>query len=424
MRIAVFVSVALSLCLWVVPHCENGRIIKQWEFEEDTGNWSTIDPEGEIRRTEAEGTVFAGEGALELAYRQRTPASADDERQSEQKEKDTEGEEKGKQKEEGFPGAAIVPLEVSLEGLSDISFAVGTTYSLPLSVALREEDESSYNATVWSGAGQWNEVELQLDDFILEDDSLDENDKLDVDQVRTLAIVDLSVFGRALQEQGLPFRGPPPRDIRLFLDNVQLRAVSASEKQEKGDIGQAPEQKEDDSADAAGGDDERVTIDNCNSSTIQWLPLGGQELSMTVQGADETDRHLQVKFVAQPGSIFALMRGMRAGTLAGCKAIVFDRKVEFSRMMVASLQMEGGGRFFKPLEKAKAGEWQTVKIMMSEFQPDKNSGASSPVDPAKIKDFGLADISAIAENTISANTWHIRNVYAVCTETDIEEGKK
>jgi len=356
---------------------DEAGILKKWDFEDGVQGWMTLDAKGKLKATDAEDAVFAGKQALELVFPQRLPSTS---------------------APDAIPGTMIVEVEGLPAETKSLRFAVATGYSTPILVAVREEDESLYMAPVWSQDGQWNEVQLALSDLTLSvQDSQDENDKLDLDQVRHVAIADGSVFARAMAKQGIPFKVPDAVEMGVWLDEVVLSS-------EDPDDGWDP-------LPAEGA--EEIVIDSCKSKTIRWLPLGGDDVALeSLQEEDEDGPCLQAAFVVPPRTVFGVMRNIPRGMLADCETITMEVKAEVSGPLAIALQQSDGGRYVALQQIDSKKGWQEIEVAFSEFTVEPGQRAGGHPDPAETSQIGLADILGIMQNVMSANTWQVRNIVA------------
>ncbi len=375
MRLTSLLAVGLVLITAVCAFPQEDGVIKSWDFEADVEDWVTPDSKGEIGRTDVKEAVYKGQWSLEFKFPQR-------------------GIPEGETGE--IPGIFAVPLPDGAPALQTVSFAVATAFSVPLIVAIDEEDGSSYSTIIWSQAGQWNECVLQLADFRLGDDSSDENAKLDPDQVKSLAFGDGSLFMRMIGEAGVPIYVPPAQPMRIWMDELVL----SSKEPEKPDV-------------ATEEDKTKVVIDKCDDATIKWLVLGGDDLSLkTVTPEDDEAKYLEIGYLSPAGKLFACVRPITVGSLADCTSISFEVKVEMDAQLFLNVEDTREWRYSTVENVQAKPDWQRIEIPLASMQAEADSGAQGQVDASKIKQFVIADVKAMLESTISANTWSVRNVTA------------
>lgn len=367
-QVCIAVAALVLLSAGLAP-CQEDNVIQQWTFEQDTGGWVTLDPLGTLTRVTTD--AYAGEGALAFTFPQRAPEANAPEGQ--------------------MPGILAVPVTADASALQSVSLAVRTSSSTPLVIALNEEDKSSYLACVWSAGDQWHQVELALSDFHLSNDSSDENGRLDTEQINVIAIADAGMLVRMLTEKGLPFTAPPPGDMTIMLDDVRLDSSTPQ-------------------AGTTTPDQKWVVIDLCDRPTLQWLPLGGEDVTLVSQAGDDGGRYLQVGYAAMPGTTFALLRSVGLGSLEGCNALSLQMRGYFDGEVVIALEQPGSVRFSATVQVQAGDQWQQIEIPFARFEPDRESGATGTVDPSSIRQVAIADIRALTDQLVSTNTWDIRNL--------------
>ena len=376
MRVTRALAVGLLGMLATAAYSQDDAVVKKWDFEQDLGGWESLDPKGQVSRTDADDATFKGDWALEFTFTPRLPA---------------------KDAAEEFPGVIAVEPDCDTSSLRSIEFAVAAAFSTPVGVILREEDASSYMVPVWAEAGRWNKCRLALSDFVLSSDSTDENGRLDPGQISHLAFADVSILARALAQKGLPVYVPPLDEMSLWLDDIVL---SSTEVVRGGTSAQ---------------DERRIMIASCDEETIRWMSIGGEDVSLTTESLDAEDgKHLKIKYVSPAGTIFGVMREFQAGTLAGCKAVSLEMRCELASNVLFLVEETGEGRYIQMRQLPATDGWQRIELPFAGFRADRQpQGAGGRVAPEKIRQLAIADPSGAMQNAISANTWLIRNVVGV-----------
>jgi len=113
----------------------------------------------------------------------------------------------------GFHAAAL-QIQQSLAGARTLRFWVRTRERAMLLAVLQEENEAVYAAMLHSPAGVGQQVELGLDRLMLWADSKDDNDQLDLDRVKMIAVADMSGELKGVLD------GPGAR--QLWLDDLEV----------------------------------------------------------------------------------------------------------------------------------------------------------------------------------------------------------
>jgi hypothetical protein len=99
---------------------------------------------------------------------------------------------------------------VPLQGMKRLLMSVMSEESTILLVQLKEHDESEYNKMIELAPGDdLTRLEVPFDQLALGDDSTDENGQLDLDQIKELTIVDISLM-----------TGTPVQVNTLWLDDI------------------------------------------------------------------------------------------------------------------------------------------------------------------------------------------------------------
>lgn len=115
--------------------------------------------------------------------------------------------------EPDIPGVVLIVSGQRLGEGDRLRLRLRSAQPIKLAVGLEERDGSRYQTLAdLAGGNEWQTLDLPLADFTLADDTPDENNRLDLEQVRTVAIVDVSAL--------LGIAGD--RENRLTLDEVLL----------------------------------------------------------------------------------------------------------------------------------------------------------------------------------------------------------
>jgi hypothetical protein len=373
-------TLATLLALSVSCFAQDG-VLQKWDFEKDEGGWKSFDQQGKVSLTMEKDCVYEGASALQFDYRQRTP--------------DAGAAQRGLG---GLPGTVGVELTKPYPQLKSISLAVSTSVSVPLGIVLRERNGATYTCPVFSNAGQWNVVLLDLDDFALDEGSSDPDGKLDAGHIVGIGVVDASVLTRALKQAGVPLYTDPEGPATMWLDDIKLLSTPGPAHK----IGIVPPKGE------------PIYIDNCDGPTIQWAMLGGTmlKLSLQKQGA-AAGSCLKVDYQLPAGTVMVLVHQVKVGQLAGAKALVLSLKAEAGCTLAIVLEGKGGGRYIKSQRLEGGQDWLRQELRFTDFKPDGMSkDADGTLDPADIKQIGIADLAGLVGQAY-ANTIYVDEVAAV-----------
>lgn len=363
--------IALTVaCCCVALAAEDG-VIHRWGFEDGVDGWITGDSQARLGRSNAPDLRFRDAWVAEFSFMQRLPDAGN---------------------EEEVPGMVAASVPGSVSELQSVRFAVATAFPTPVIVALNEEDGSSYQAVVWSPAGSWTEACLALEDFTRDLDTPDENAKLDCDQIRMLAFLDGGLVGRSLESMGIPIFNHKPAENTLWLDEVTLSSEPAAARQEGG-----------------------LVVDACDAPTIQWMPLGAEDVTMDlVEATGDEAAHYKIDYVVPGQKAFGLARRIPAGVLEGCSSLSFDLRCEMATTLFLFVEDTNHERYGTAMQVGAGPRWETREIRFSSLGREGGQGGAGVVlKPEQISQLFLGDISAIESGTISANLWCLRNLRGV-----------
>ena len=365
------------LALGLSAHCfGEGNALQAWDFEHGDGGWKSMDKQGKISVTTDKDCVFAGAASLQFDYTQRIPApgAAGD-----------------------IPGVCGTELAQTFPDLKAISLGISTSTSIPMMCMLREKDGGNYVCPFFSNAGQWNEVTLSLDDFVLEEHSQDAAGKLDASQVVGIAFMDMTLYARQIkQATGLPVYVEPEGPHTLWLDDVKLLSAAPERK-----IAIAPE------------DGQAIYIDNCDGPGAEWLTVGGMNLKLSIQkeGA-AAGQCLKVEYQSPAKCAFAIAHLIDGKKLVGAKGLALSLKADAKATLALVLEEKSGGRYVRLVQLTGGQDWTRVDSNFSGFKLEQTShDPDGKLDPDDIKQLIIVDLALITGQPY-ANTIYVDEVAA------------
>ncbi len=231
---------------------------------------------------------------------------------------------------------------LQLQGARSLRFDVWVHDTTPLRLVLTEKDYSQYDAYGYLPAEQWVHVELALGDFQLAEGSRDENSKLDLDQVESCLLSDLSNLGVA----STSFYGRKQGAQELRLDNFHLdeKEVPSRARRAQG----------------------ATTVANLAGELLCWLPLGGANLHVP-PAAPEKSRPLVVEYQ------FGGRRWQGAVTSLGfCRpetwqAVLLEWRDQSAGLQVV-LQEYDGTKYVARLDAEQTAGRHEVSVKLSDFR--------------------------------------------------------
>jgi len=261
--------------------------------------------------------------------------------------------------------------DLSLEGIQSVSFWVRTDSPSLLVVALDERDSSSYSYMVPTRAAEWHYVSAELSDFSLGDDSSDENERLDVDEVGSIAVGDLT----ALLSEHFQLTGYEKQGLhRLWLDEMIFSPGPKTNRY------------------APSG---RIVLDDLEGALEGWgcIEPGSGTVSHVqgAGGADSGTGALEFRYRTEQGHFTAA--GRIGLNLRGLGAIAFRGRSEREAWLAAGLMERDESSYIHPFQVA-GGEWIEKEIPLEAFILGEDSDDDNwRLDPDQVFVFFIADIS-------------------------------
>ena len=287
--------------------------------------------------------------------------------------------------------------DLSLEGIRCVSFWVRTDSPSILVVALDELDGSSYSYMVSTRAAEWHYVSAELSDFRLGDDSSDENDRLDVGEVRSIAVGDLTVLLSEHFAEHFRLAGYEKQGLhRLWLDEMIFSPGLKTSRH------------------APSG---RIVLDDLEGALEGWGCFEpGLGTVSHVQGAGEARSGagaLEFRYRSEQGRLAAAARiGLN---LRGLGTIAFQVRSEHDAWLAAGLMEHDESSYVHPFQ-VTSGEWIEKEIPLEAFILGEDSDDENwRLDPDQVFTFFIADISSFAGGAEGPNAIRVDDLAGLFT---------
>ncbi len=287
-------------------------------------------------------------------------------------------------------------------GITDAkSFVMSVKATEPtgLVVALVENDGSRYQTFVYVAPGEWNDIAISIDDFQLAEDAKDENERLDLNQVQFIALIDA---GGLFADFITRLHGKRQLWIdRIAFSSAELPMTQGVAQDKDGII---------------------IWLDNFESDVLRWVPLEvtiqpGFNLDIAMRAMVKREEHfpdeaqgryhLRVDYDVPANGVIGIAHFV---TLSGGALL---KHVSALRMWIKSreaasllivLQERGGGRYQRQID-LQGGKWQRFDLPLSDFIPSPDArDDNDKLDPDQLLAIALVDMSAVAggptQNTI------------------------
>jgi hypothetical protein len=342
------------------------RKVKVGDFESDLGGWAAYkmeqgsfgeDADSTLSITKDPKLVKSGKGSLAFQY-------------------------------EVTPGTIRMlglnqPLD--LTGMKSVHLWVKCSHETALIMALTETGGASYQTSITCTAGTWQEVQVNLDEFVLDDRSKDPNGKLDLDQIGSLQLFDIGGFVATFL--------PDVKGSRtLWVDDFEFTTQAAPLTMGLTQV-------------------TRVTpvflIDSFESGVVRWTPIS-VEFAETPKFS-LFDRPLVTDLEAPPGGgkrslkfayprqgrkIHGLMRTVEKLDLSRAVTLELWLKTSHDGTFFVSLEEKNQARYQKMLELKAADGWKSFSIPFREFTLAEDSkDDNGRLDADQLKQLSVADVS-------------------------------
>lgn len=339
-------------------------------FEENDAGWqamSVIGGSGKPSITHDAADVKEGKGALAFDYKV----------------------------EKGSLAALILPTPNGLlTKARAIRFWIKTDYAAPLVVSLQEHEGGRYLAMFTSPAGKWQQVELSPGDFYLSDDANDPKDpdnKLDLNEVESIGIVDVSQIFAQGDANMVSLLGIKLGAHRLVMDDFSVSAEPLA---------------------AAATSEKEVRLEPMNRPQISWWGLGALTLGQAANEPLDT-KSLQVDYHGAPMKASGFIKRIHRGKLVGTDHITFTcASIKPAKLMV-QLEERDGGKYNVMIDVPGGKKPTEFTFKYSELiQADDSKDANNKLDLDEVQKIVFMDVQAWVDMSERDNTLWIGGLRA------------
>ncbi len=338
------------------------------DFEKDEAGWIVYGADSaHIRVTHTD--VKTGTGALELDYEASSTK----------------------------PAALVLPILQSLEKMQSVRFWMMADSAEAAAISLNEKTGGRYVALTWLQPHVWQRVELTPEDFILSTnpgDPADPDGKLDLDQIGSIAVLDVSqILNATFDQHGaniavVTHKGPH----KLFIDDFEVSPERPSWFHQRGKFG----------------------IDSFNHPQVDWFSLGGPELSVDTSGKVIAGNAMMASYQQTEEAFVLLAHEIPPSDFTGATHLAFDiaSDTDTNILLVLEQRSQGNARFHAEIEVKGGGQSAHREIALSAFALDKQglSDAAAQLDLTQLKSIALLDIAAAYTEQDASNTIRIGNM--------------
>lgn len=240
-------------------------VILRQQFQQDTGGWTILGNDAEVHAEPSAARLAGSAGKLIFSY-ELSP---------------------------GQHSAAVLPAPPGFAHAQRIRFRIMSDRATAMGLLLSEKKPGggNYAAWFWLPGGEWQQVELTPADFSATDgpgDPVDQDGKLDLDQVEGLGLFDLTQFFASL---------PGTTDIPIIVAQASgKRTVSIQDFEVLRSPSTAPV--------LAKG----AALTSFDRDFLDWVTLGGMDLKLSSAGNPLGERAMEAAYQQVDGQLEVLMR--------------------------------------------------------------------------------------------------------------------
>lgn len=222
----------------------------------------------------------------------------------------------------------------------------------PVMYGVQEADGSSYQGYLYTPGGVWHDVAVDLDELMLSEGSEDENGRLDVHEIDSIMVADLSnIDGEAGKSLGIK----QGRQM-MWLDNVELSSQLAPHRSSR-------------------GPNDGVFIDDferlrARPTEIHALPIGRLRLSLVDGPGGDDASALRVRYAADGYRWAGFVAAVGYLDLTGRSRICLNVRAEQAAPMQVVLEERDGSKYVARHRLDAEQGWYELRLPFEKFKLD------------------------------------------------------
>lgn len=250
-------------------------------------------------------------------------------------------------------------------------------------LTLQEQSGERWQALFWVSGNAWQRVTIARADFMLAEDTKPVNNKLDMDTVEGLGLIDVSALFFATPEAAVLF-GDQTGTRMLWLDDFEF-------------LSEAPPR--------------RATpniIDDFQRDYLVWMATAHTTIRREADG-------MRVEYDFPFPGIFGVLRAVESDALRDTKGIEVALQVKTPTTLMVLVEEQDGERWSATFEAGGERAPEARRLLWSQFTitDDTKGKGNGKLEPATIKMLSLADWGVLTEGAPSSNRWLVRSVRVV-----------
>lgn len=273
-------------------------------------------------------------------------------------------------------GATLPVASGVVAKMGSIHFWVRPDQNTPLVVSLVEGGGAQYTCMVSAAKGKWQEVELGVEDFVQSQDAgalADVNDRLDLDGIAAITVVDLDQF--LGQNQPIAeLLGVQQGTRTLYLSDFKVTTKPLP-------------------STVTGGE---YVIDAFARPQPTWAVLNAA--SSIVNEAPLSTRALRMDYNLPSGKATGAIKSLRLGSLVGKKSLAFRLATANAAQLVVQVEEKGGGKYNFAQKMPGGSAVVDRSVEFSDFTPAEDSkDDNNKLDLDQVKQITIIDLTALLD---------------------------
>jgi hypothetical protein len=250
-------------------------------------------------------------------------------------------------------------------------------------LSMQEESGERWHAPFWISGNEWQQVTIALSDFMLAEDTKPVNNKLDMDDVQGIGLIDVSALFLATPDAAILF-GDQSGTRMMWLDDFEF-------------LSKAPTRRNDPNA-----------IDDFQRDYLMWMATAYTTIKREAGG-------MRVEYNLPFPYIFGALRMLEPNALRDTKGVEAVVQVKTPTTLAVFVEEADGERWQATFEAGGESKPEPKRLLWSQFTitDDTEGKGDGKLDPAKIKLLSLVDWGALSEGGPSVNSWLVQAVRKV-----------
>lgn len=284
-----------------------------------------------------------------------------------------------------------------------LSFFAKASHMTNLAVSLEEQGGRRWTAPVLVNAGQWQNVQMSFDNFILTtggEAAVVDNSRLDANRIQRLSVVDTGAMLVSGSSDVMRLFGIEAGSRRLVLDELMFTRGPTR--------------------DAAQAD--ALPLDGFGRSTLPWSAFGANRAEPSAL-PPLTQAGFVVDYRKQTGLITGLLRQLPSGLFANADGVELSLASRAKTALVLKLEQSDGDKFEIGFDLPGDSALHTLRFKLADFKRSEDTRSRSvKVNAAKLSTLMILDIGGPFASKGDNRLW-LQRVAAIGQPTNAVAGK-